>query len=120
MEIHNHYIRNVYVPNVLVFRKRIYKITNISPKFVIKGFSIKTVDKLIDMIILDNPHPNANPKTGDFCIPCYIRQLEINKNSLNIIESMLRCFNLDDCYFTPWSEIEYEKQEVIGEWKPRK
>jgi hypothetical protein len=26
-----------------------------------------------------------------------------------MIESILRCFNLDNCYFTPWDEIEYTK-----------
>lgn len=119
MEVENHKIGKVYVPNILIFRNRIYKIITIAPKFTIKGYIIKTVDNLIDMVILSNPHPNANPKSGDFCIPPYIRNLKLNEKSLGVIENMLRCFNLDDCYFTPWSEIKYRKQEVIGEWKTK-
>jgi hypothetical protein len=72
------------------------------------------------MVILNNPHPNANPKTGEFCIPSYLRDYTINEKTLQFTENMLRCFNLDNCYFTPWSEIEYRKIEVGKCKKPNK
>lgn len=112
MEIKNNTIRDVYVPNRLIFRHEVYQIIDIVRKFTIREYIIKTVDNKIDMVILNNPHPNANPQTGEFCIPNYLRSYEINKQSLQFIENMLRCFNLDSCYFTPWSEIEYRRLEV--------
>lgn len=116
MEIKNHKIRKVHIPRKLIFKNQIHEITNINRKFVIKGYKIKTVDDKIDMVIINNPHPNANPRTGEFCIPDNLRQHELNESAINMIDCILICFNLDDCYFTPWDEIEYKKQEVIGTW----
>lgn len=109
MKIENHKIKNLHVPKKIIYNGTIHEIINLNNKFVIKGYTIKTVDKKIDSIILNNPHPNANPKTGEFCIPNNLRQNCLNKTTLKIIECMLCCFNLDDCYFTPWDEIEYRK-----------
>lgn len=117
MEIKNHTVREVYVPYKLIFKNQIYEITDLDPKFVISEFVIKTVNDKIDQITIKNPHPNAHPRTGDFCIPHNLRQYEVNKNTIEMIENILCCFNLDDCYFTPWDEIKYKKQEVIGTWK---
>jgi len=117
MEIKNHIVRQVNVPSKLIFRNEIYEILNLDRKFVIKGYEIKTVDNKIDTVTLKNPHPNANPRSGEFCIPNTLRKHKITDNTINMIDSMICCFNLDDCYFTPWDEIEYKKQEVIGTWK---
>jgi len=119
MKIKNHSIMEVYVPKKLIFKNEIYEILNISPKFIINGYKVKTVNGKIDIVTLPCPHPNANPRTGEFCIPSNLRDLDLNKNTIKMIESMLSCFNLDDCYFTPWDEIEYRKQEVIGAWQRR-
>ena len=109
MKIKTRNIREVQVPSKLIFKNNIHEITNLDRKFIIKDFKIKTVDGKIDTVILNNPHPNANPKTGEFCIPHSLRKEEINQDSLNTIRTMLCCFNLDDCYFTPWDEIEYNR-----------
>lgn len=117
MKIETKRMREINVPYKLIFKNQIHEITKLDKKFIINQYKIKTVDGKIDTIILNNPHPNANPRTGEFCIPHKLRMLDINKNTLNMIKSMLCCFNLDDCYFTPWDEIEYVKQEVTGAWK---
>ena len=119
MEIKKHVVRKVHVPHKLIFKNQIYEITQLAKKFVIKEFSIKTVNGKIDQVTINCPHPNANPRTGDFCIPHSLRKHDLSKNTVTMIENMLCCFNLDDCYFTPWDEIQYEKQEVIGAWKKR-
>jgi len=117
MNIKTETIRNVHTPYKLIFRNQIHEILKLDPKFVIRGYKIQTVDGKIDNIFLNNPHPNADPGTGEFCIPNKLRELELNENTLKMISTMLCCFNLDDCYFTPWDEIEYRKQEVIGAWQ---
>lgn len=117
--IKNHKIRDVYVPYKMIYKNSIYKITNLDRKFVIRDIIVKTVDNKIDMVFINSPHPNANPNDGEFCIPNYLREHELNKKSLETIRLILCCFNLDDCYFTPWNEIEYEKQEDIRQWKTK-
>jgi hypothetical protein len=117
MKIQTKTMREVNVPYKLIFKNQIHEITKLDRKFVIKDYKIKTVNGKIDTVTLQNPHPNANPRTGEFCIPHRLRMLPLNENTLKMIKSMLCCFNLDDCYFTPWDEIEYVKQEVIGAWK---
>lgn len=117
MEILNHEIARFIRPKKLIFKNELYRITKIAKKFDISNYIVKTVDGKIDMVILNNPHPNAVPRTGEFCIPHSLRKHELDKNSNSMIISMLSCFNLDDCYFTPWDEIQYERQEVTGVWK---
>jgi hypothetical protein len=117
MKIVDHEIRKVNIPYKLIFRNQLHEILDIDKKFIIKGFKVKTVDGKIDSVFLNNPHPNANPRTGEFCIPNSLRKLELNENTLKMIQTILCCFNLDDCYFTPWDEIEYRRQEVSGVWK---
>jgi hypothetical protein len=112
MDIKDIFIPGIFVPNKLIFKNEIHKILDLEKKFVIRGYTIKIVDGKIDMVNIKNPHPNANPKTGEFCIPNGLRKHELDDKTKNIIEIMLCCFNLDDCYFTPWNEIKYEKQEV--------
>jgi len=116
MEIINHSINEFIIPRKLIFNQQLYKITSLNEKFNLKGYIVKTVDGKIDMVTLKNPHPNAHPKTGEFCIPSTLRKHEINDNTNKMIKNMLICFNLDDCYFTPWDEIQYEKLEVSGAW----
>lgn len=117
MKIESKRMREINVPYKLIFKNQIHEITDLDRKFIIKDYKIKTVNGNIDTITLSNPHPNANPRTGEFCIPHSLRKLQLNENTLNMIKSMLCCFNLDDCYFTPWDEIKYKKQEVIGAWR---
>jgi len=113
MEIRDHLIRGLFIPNKLVFKNTLYTITKLPKKFYIKDYIIKTVNDNIDLIIINVPHPNANPKNGNFCIPHKLREEKISDNIKVIIQTMLCCFNLNDCYFTPWDEIEYEEQEVL-------
>ena len=117
MDIMDHTISKFIMPRKLIFKNEIYQITTLAKKFEISSYIVKTVNGKIDMIILNNPHPNAVPRSGEFCIPHSLRKNELTKNSNSMIVSMLSCFNLDDCYFTPWDEIQYEKQEVLGAWK---
>lgn len=100
-------------PKKIIFKHQIYEILDLPFKYIIKGYTIKLCDDKIEAIILNTQHPNADPQTNEFCIPNSLRKHKITKKSKAMINSILYCFNLDDCYFTPWNEITYEKQEVI-------
>ncbi|MCK5617689.1 hypothetical protein KAR91_88310 [Candidatus Pacearchaeota archaeon] len=117
MKIQDIEIMEFIMPRKLIYKNDLYQITKLAKKFEIKGYIVKTVNDKIDMVILNNPHPNAIPRTGEFCIPNSLRRHKLTKESKSMIFSMLSCFNLDDCYFTPWDEIKYEKQEVLETWK---
>lgn len=109
LEIKDTIVRNVVVPDKLIYRNEIFKIIDIHPKFIIKGFIVKTVNGNLDIIKVSNPHPNVNPINKNLCIPNRLRTLPLTPNTIIMIETILRCFNLDDCYFTPWDEIQYAK-----------
>jgi hypothetical protein len=102
-------VRRVITPSKLIYRSEIYKIIDIHPKFIVKGFVVKTVNNRMDIITVSAPHPNVNPTTKHLCIPHRIRDLPLTDNTIIMIETILDCFNLDDCYFTPWDEIQYTK-----------
>lgn len=107
LDIHNFDI--ILTPNKIKFNNTLYNIIQLHKKYVIKGFKIKTFNKTIDELILNTIHPNCNPKTFKFCLPNEVRKLKLNNNSIEILKLIMCCFNLDDCYFTPWDEIKYKK-----------
>ncbi len=109
MKIQNIEVIEFIMPRKLIYKNELYRITKLAKKFEIKNYIVKTVNDKIDMVILNNAHPNAIPRNGEFCIPNSLRQYKLTKESNSMIISMLSCFNLDDCYFTPWDEIKYER-----------
>jgi len=102
------------VPKKIIFKEQLYEILELPFKYNIKGYTIKLCNDKIESILLDSPHPNVNPETRELCIPDSLRNHKITKESKSMIYSILYCFNLDDCYFTPWHEITYKKQEFIN------
>jgi len=112
MELKRIKVRNVILPRRLIFRNEFYKILEYPVKYIIKDYTVVLVDNKIDEIEIGDSHPNANPRTGEFCIPHTLRNFPLNDKTKQMIHNILSCFNLDDCYFTPWHEIQYRKQEV--------
>jgi len=100
-------------PKKIIFKNQLYEILQLPFKYNIKGYTIKLCDNKIESVLIDSPHPNVEPQTGELCIPNILRKHKITKESKSMIYSILYCFNLDDCYFTPWHEITYQKQESI-------
>jgi len=112
MEIKRVDIKDLIVPRRLIFRNELYKILNYPDKYVIKGYTVTLVDNKIDEVTIRDSHPNANPTNGEVCIPHLLREFQLNKDTKKMISEILSCFNLDNCYFTPWDEIQYRRQEV--------
>jgi len=112
MELTKIKINELIVPKRLIFRNELYRILDYPNKYLTTGYRVVLVDGKIDEIEIDNLHPNANPRTGELCIPNSLRDFSLNDESKKMIYNILSCFNLDNCYFTPWDEIQYRKQEV--------
>jgi hypothetical protein len=111
MKIKESKVYDFYIPSKLIFKNKLYEMTKVDKKFIIRGYIVRTIDNQISSIILNNPHPNAHPRTGEFCISNSLRSLKFNKKTKGMIGLMLCHFNLDNCYFTPWNEIEYKRIE---------
>jgi len=111
MNIKIHTINTFINPKKIIFNRELFQITKIPSYYHIELYDIKTVNEFIEKVLLFNQHPNANPETGELCIPKLLKKHKVTEQSKNIIHSILDCFNLDDCYFTPWDEITYKKQE---------
>ena len=112
MEIKRVKVEELVVPQRLIYKNEFYKITDYKDRYVTRGYTVVLVNEKIDELVISNVHPNANPKTGEFCIPHSLRKFPLGEETKKMIHSMLSCFNLDDCFFTPWNEIQYQKQEV--------
>jgi len=105
----------IIVPDRAIFRRKVYQM-DIEPELFLKGYKIiKTEKGLIDKIFIRGKHPNADPRTREFCIPFAFRHMSIldGKKVENLIENKLSCYNLDDCYFIPWDKIDLIEPEVF-------
>jgi hypothetical protein len=111
MKIQETFFDRIIIPDKAIYRGEPYRM-NVESKFIIKGFKVKVINDKIFQIFIRGRHPNANPKTREFCLPNILRKLPLNEESLKFIHNQLGCFNLDDCYFMPWNEIELNQMEV--------
>ena len=107
MKIKKETINKILVPEKMIYNRKVYKITGLESKYIIKKYTVKTVNGKIDSVYLDSLHPNCDPDTKQFCIPNILRQQKFNKKIQPILENIIITFNLDDCYFKPWGDISY-------------
>ena len=107
MRIKEEIISKILVPERVIHNGKVYKLTNLGSKYIIKKYTVKTVNKKIDMVYLNSIHPNCDPNTNEFCIPNILRQHKFTKKTQRMLEQILTTFNLDDCYFKPWDDISY-------------
>jgi len=114
MELTTVEVKTLLVPRYMIYKNELYNITNLDRKYVVKGYIVELIDGKIFNIILNGIHPNANPVNNDFCIPESLYDKKLTDEIKNNIENMIRTFNVDDCYFTPWGEIECNKGEMNG------
>jgi hypothetical protein len=109
MEVTEKKVNDIFVPKRMIYQNKLYKIKKFDKKYIIKGYRVDLIDGKLFNIIIDGVHPNADPITNDFCLPDSLYDKEFDKKTRHVIENMLRTFNVDACYFTPWGEIEFEE-----------
>ena len=105
-------IKNYISPEKIIHNRKVFKIISYPPSYLIKGYEVTEINERIFRVHINGKHPNAKPSTGDFCLPYELRRVPFNDDTRQMLELILTHFNLDDCYFTPWNEIQYIKQEV--------
>jgi len=107
VEVERIIVEKVLVPKRMILKDKLYEITSIDPKYVIKKYEVKLVDNKIDSITMDVPHPNTDPENKEFCIPAELRECAFSKEIKELVEHYLTSFNLDYCYFLPLEKIQY-------------
>lgn len=102
-----YYYKETISPDKLIYDSNFYNIEITDFNYIINGFHIYTKKNKIQNIKLNCSHPNCNPKTKEFCIPDFIKDLEVTKESIQIIINMLKLFNFDNSYYQPWIAFKY-------------
>jgi hypothetical protein len=103
-------INKKIVPERMIYNNKIYKITYINSNYIIDKYSIRVTDgkeKLIS-IKLDADHCNCDPITDIFCLSANVKYKKLSNDLIKIIENLIRTYNINNCYFTPFNFIEYE------------
>jgi hypothetical protein len=97
------------VPNKLICNNSLYNISLNSDKYFIKRVIILiNENNIISKIMIldgDGIHPNCDPETKEFCLPDSIKCMELNDNTLEIIENTIKIFNFDSAFFQPWNDF---------------
>jgi len=105
-------VRRAIAPQKIVHNGEVFEILKYPKKYFIKGYKVTLIDGKLDNVHIHGEHPNAEPRTGKFCIPNALRKKTFDQYSRLMLETIISQYNLNNCYFTPWNEIHYRKQEV--------
>jgi len=105
-------VQKPIAPKKIIHNGDVYNILKYPDKYFIKGYKITLLNGKIYNVHINGAHPNAEPSTGKFCIPNDLRKIDFNANIKKMLEIIMSQHNLNNCYFTPWNEIHYRKQEV--------
>jgi hypothetical protein len=105
-------IQKLIIPDKLICNSNFYKITITDSNYIIKGFEVYTKSNKIEKIKLNEKHPNCNPDTKEFCIPSFVKGMNFNDDSIQIITNMLKIFNFQSSYYNPWCVF-----ELINDYK---
>jgi len=106
------------VPTRLIYQNKLYSIADIDGDHIINKYEIFLDDEdRIKKICIDADHVNSEPQTDIFCIPEELKNRYLTKKIIKEIEIAIETYNLNDCYFTPWHYISYEKYNSIEHHK---
>jgi hypothetical protein len=97
------------LPNKAFYQKRSREIVGLNSKCVIRKYKVVVDDNKIQKVLLNTKHPNCHPKTKEFCLPKSIIGKEFNRGNRKIIETILRQYNLDDCYYKNWADFKLKE-----------
>ena len=98
------------VPDKMFFDNKKFVLTKVDPEFVIKIYDIfLDRNNCVRKLSLLSKHPNCDPKTKLFCLPNFVKENEFNEAVKCMIYYCLSTFNLENCYFMPWGNCEYQR-----------
>ncbi len=89
------------------FKGNVYDITSVDRDYIIREFDIIVEDMKIKRVILKDKHPNCNPETNEFCLPTEFEGMNLNPSVIPLIEGLLKIYNLENCFYSPWSKFRW-------------
>ncbi len=92
------------IPNRLIYKRHIIPMTLKDNRYIVRGIDIITLSDIVVGLQINGSHPNAD-SNGMFCLPSFIKR-QFDNNITTALICIIKTFNLDDCYFTPWDAIE--------------
>ena len=105
-----HTIPRTIIPTRIIDRAGskvgLWKITKLSPDYIIKGYEITLDEGKLVKVTFDAKHPNRDPDTGEYCIPQVLQDTADGLDIIPHLELCLRTYQLENCYFLPWDDIE--------------
>jgi len=101
--------KSTIVPTRVKFNGQMKKLKRLDDKFIVRSYKLYlTQENELLKLVIDAPHPNSNPKNNEFCLAFDLVGRKVDKRTIPVIESLIKTFNLDDCYFQPWRDIYFE------------
>ena len=99
-------------PDKLICNSNFKNIIVTKSEYNIKEFCVYTdserEDKIKEIYIFKGKHPNCDPKNKMFCIPDFLKNQILNKESMELILNMIKTFNINSAFFQPWADFEYD------------
>jgi len=106
----NYLVKRKIVPKRVFYRGRETEIEEIDDHLIIEKYRVVLIDdKIMKILLVDCRHPNADPYTGEYCLPYTLKGLKFTKENLKKIDKSLELYNLLNCY-----EIPYGHFKVVG------
>lgn len=107
--------KNTIIPNIMIYKNEIYDIESIDESLVINGYTLEVRKNKLLKVYLNNIHPNCNPETLEFCLPDDLIEIEFSEKIVDMIEYLIKIYNIDSCYFSPWNKITYRKRVMVND-----
>ena len=102
------YFKKNLVPTRFFYKGETAKISKVDKDFIISGYTVYLSGDSIKKVIIEGKHPNAHPVTGEFCLEERIKSYKFDEQLREYIELLMSYFYLDDCYFRPWLNFDWE------------
>ncbi|MFW9871828.1 MAG: hypothetical protein ACFFG0_01915 [Candidatus Thorarchaeota archaeon] len=107
-EKHHIYIDRI-IPNRIIIKREVYKITYLDKLYFIEGFDVVTENDKVRRVYLYGFHPNRDDN-GLYCLPDEKKNQLFTENYFNMLVSNIKTYYYDSCYFKPPSgDIRYKK-----------
>ena len=99
-------------PKRVLYKGKFKKIKKYDDELIIENYRVvinKTTNRILKIILEGNiKHPNADPVSGEVCLPKTILGYLFTETNMKKVDKLLETFNLMDCYQIPYGLFRVE------------
>lgn len=104
-------VNDTIVPRRIIYNNKLYEIIRIhDSSLIIRGYTIYLNNGNLNGVTISGKHPNCD-NSGNFCLPRNMREIPFSDQIFSTIKTLLLTYNLNDCYFSPWSGVDYKEMK---------